>query len=49
MNDIASLINDTHREVGSRRIAAGGARTVLIRRDYDATIDDVWDAPIPTG
>jgi predicted NUDIX family NTP pyrophosphohydrolase/uncharacterized protein YndB with AHSA1/START domain len=44
MTDIASLINDTHREIGSRRIAAGGARTVLIRRGYDAMIDDVWDA-----
>ena len=44
MTDIASLINDTHSEIGGRRIAAGSARTVLIRRDYDATIDDVWDA-----
>jgi uncharacterized protein YndB with AHSA1/START domain len=44
MTDITSLINDTHREVGSRRIAAGEARAVLLRRTYHARIEDVWDA-----
>ena len=33
-----------HREVGSRRIAAGEARTAHMRRRYDAPIEDVWDA-----
>jgi uncharacterized protein YndB with AHSA1/START domain len=32
------------REVGHRRIAAGEARTAVIRRRYDAPIEDVWDA-----
>jgi uncharacterized protein YndB with AHSA1/START domain len=44
MTDIASLINNTHREVGSRRVAAGEARTVLLRRSYDAEVQDVWEA-----
>jgi uncharacterized protein YndB with AHSA1/START domain len=35
---------ETHREVRRRRIAAGDARTALIRRHYDAPIEDVWDA-----
>jgi uncharacterized protein YndB with AHSA1/START domain len=33
-----------HREIGSRQIAAGQARTALLRRRYDATIEDVWSA-----
>jgi len=44
MTDIAGSLTTTHREVGSRRIAAGEARTALIRRRYDAPIEDVWDA-----
>jgi uncharacterized protein YndB with AHSA1/START domain len=44
MTDITSLINDTHREIGSRPIAAGQARSVLMRRSYDAPIEDVWEA-----
>lgn len=35
---------EVHREVRRRRIAAGDARTALIRRRYDAPIEDVWDA-----
>lgn len=34
----------TQRELGSRTIAAGDARTVLIRRRYDAEPEDVWGA-----
>jgi hypothetical protein len=34
----------THREIGRRRMAAGEARTVLIRRRYHAPIQDVWEA-----
>jgi len=44
MSDIAGNLAATHREVGSRRIAAGEARTALMRRRYDAPIGDVWDA-----
>lgn len=32
------------RAVGSSRIAAGEARVAVIRRRYDAEIEDVWDA-----
>jgi uncharacterized protein YndB with AHSA1/START domain len=32
------------RELGHRRIAAGEARTAIIRRRYDAPIEDVWQA-----
>ena len=42
-NDIGSLI-DAHRAVGHRTIAAGDARTAVIRTQYDSPIDDVWDA-----
>ncbi|HEX4704695.1 MAG TPA: SRPBCC family protein [Pseudonocardiaceae bacterium] len=42
--DIVGQINQIHREVGTGRIPAGDGRTVLLRRDFDAPIDDVWDA-----
>jgi uncharacterized protein YndB with AHSA1/START domain len=32
------------REVGRRRIGAGDARTAILRRTYDAPVEDVWDA-----
>ena len=35
---------DTFREVGRRRIAAGEARTAVLRRAYDAPVEDVWSA-----
>ena len=44
MSDIASRLTETHREVGTRRIGAGEARSALMRRRYDAPIEDVWDA-----
>ncbi|MGW7364979.1 SRPBCC family protein [Streptomyces sp. NPDC054841] len=44
MSDIVDQINDIHREVGSRPLAEGEARTVLLRRTYDAAVEDVWDA-----
>ena len=50
MTDKASSLAETSREVGRRRIGAGEARTALIRRRYDASIEDVWKpVPIPTG
>jgi uncharacterized protein YndB with AHSA1/START domain len=44
MTDETTSTTATHREVRRRRIPAGDARTALIRRHYDAPIEDVWDA-----
>jgi uncharacterized protein YndB with AHSA1/START domain len=44
MIDVAHEINAVRREVGSRVLEAGEARTVIVRRTYDTPIDDVWDA-----
>ena len=44
MTDILDEVDTIQREVGSRRIAGGEGRSVIIRRRYDAPIDDVWDA-----
>jgi len=44
MTDSANPQTEIHREVGSRKIAAGQARTALIRLRYDATIEEVWAA-----
>lgn len=44
MTDTASVINETDREIGSKQIAAGQARTAVLRRRYHASIEDVWDA-----
>ena len=44
MTDAAGASAETHREVRRRRIAAGEARTTLIRRRYAAPTGTVWDA-----
>ncbi|MFD3456152.1 SRPBCC family protein [Streptomyces sp. NPDC058691] len=44
MSDIVDQINRVHRQVGSRDVSGEEARTVLLRRTYDADIADVWDA-----
>lgn len=44
MSEIADEINRMHRRVGTRRVESGEARTVLLRRTYDAEVADVWDA-----
>jgi uncharacterized protein YndB with AHSA1/START domain len=44
MSEIADEINRMHRRVGTRRVETGEARTVLLRRTYDAELADVWDA-----
>ncbi len=44
MIDIVKEIEAAQREVGEGRIAAGEARAVRLRRTYDASIEDVWDA-----
>jgi len=42
--DIVREIEAVQREVGTGRLAAGEARTVRLRRTYDAPIQEVWDA-----
>ncbi|ROT31143.1 SRPBCC family protein [Micromonospora sp. HM5-17] len=42
--DIVDEINAIHRVVGRAETPAGEARTVLLRRTYDAPVEDVWDA-----
>ena len=42
--DIASEIEAINRTIGRRRIANGDGRSVVLRRSYDATVEDVWDA-----
>ena len=44
MIDIVREIEAIHREVGSGRIPAGEGRAVRLSRDYDAPIEEVWDA-----
>jgi len=44
MTDMTSSLTERHREVGRRRIAAGEARTAVIRRRYDAPVQGLWDA-----
>ena len=44
MIDIVRHIEAVHREVGEGSIAAGVGRSIRLRRDYAATIEDVWDA-----
>jgi len=44
MIDIVNEIDAVEREVGSGRIPAGEGRAVILRRTYEAPIDEVWDA-----
>ena len=44
MNDMASQIATIERAIGGRRIAAGDGRSVVLRRSYQAPVEDVWDA-----
>jgi uncharacterized protein YndB with AHSA1/START domain len=44
MIDIVREIQAVQREVGEGRIPAGVGRAIRLRRDYDASIEDVWDA-----
>ncbi|WLW55470.1 SRPBCC family protein [Streptomyces sp. YU58] len=44
MSDIVDEINRMHRETGTRQVASGQARSLLMRRTYDAEVADVWDA-----
>jgi uncharacterized protein YndB with AHSA1/START domain len=49
MTDSANSLTEIQREVGRKRIAAGEARTAVLRRRYDAAIEDVWDACTDPG
>jgi uncharacterized protein YndB with AHSA1/START domain len=42
--DIVREIEAIRRTVDERDLPAGKARTLRLQRDYDAPIDDVWDA-----
>jgi uncharacterized protein YndB with AHSA1/START domain len=42
--DIVNQINATHREIGDLAVATGEGRSLLLRRAYDAPIEDVWSA-----
>ncbi|MFJ7072051.1 SRPBCC family protein [Streptomyces sp. NPDC098781] len=44
MSEIVDELNRLHRQVGVRQVEAGEARTVLMRRTFDADVADVWDA-----
>jgi uncharacterized protein YndB with AHSA1/START domain len=44
MIDIVNELNAIRRSTGEGRLPAGEARTVTLRREYDAPVEDVWDA-----
>ncbi|SEF16917.1 SRPBCC family protein [Jiangella alba] len=44
MIDVVEQVNAVRRQVGSRTIEAGEARTVTISQTYPAAVEDVWDA-----
>jgi uncharacterized protein YndB with AHSA1/START domain len=44
MIDVTQQINSVDREVGTRTLEAGEARTLTISRVYDTPLDDLWDA-----
>ena len=44
MIDIVREIEAIRREVGTKTIPAGDGQTVTLTRDFDAAIEDVWDA-----
>ncbi|WP_248958045.1 SRPBCC family protein [Sphaerisporangium perillae] len=44
MIDVTQQINAVRRQVGSRTLEAGEARSVTISQTYDTTVEDLWDA-----
>jgi uncharacterized protein YndB with AHSA1/START domain len=44
MIDVIHEINEAQRQVGTRVLEAGEARTITIARTYQAEVEDVWDA-----
>jgi len=47
--DIVNQINATHREIGNHPVTTGEGRSLLLRRVYDAPIEDVWNACTDPG
>ena len=44
MNDSLAQLARVDREVGTRTVDGREVRTTVLRRTYDTTIDDLWDA-----
>lgn len=44
MSDIVNQVNAVHRALGDSPVTTGPGRSLLLRRSYDATVEDVWDA-----
>jgi uncharacterized protein YndB with AHSA1/START domain len=44
MIDVTHQISSVERQVGSRTLAAGDARTLTVSRVYDTPTEDLWDA-----
>ncbi|KNB51882.1 SRPBCC domain-containing protein [Streptomyces caatingaensis] len=44
MSYVLGQINAAHREINSYPVSSGEGRSLLIRRTYDAPVEDVWDA-----
>jgi uncharacterized protein YndB with AHSA1/START domain len=42
--NVEEQINSVHRQVGTKTIEAGEAKTLIISQTYPATVEDVWDA-----
>jgi uncharacterized protein YndB with AHSA1/START domain len=44
MKDVLDELAAAHRELGKGSVPAGEAYTVVLRRRYDAEVEDVWEA-----
>ncbi|GAA4449936.1 SRPBCC family protein [Phytohabitans houttuyneae] len=44
MTDVLDELAATHREVGKGPLPAGEGDAIVLRRHYDADVEDVWDA-----
>lgn len=44
MIDIVNQINAIHRRIGEHPVATGAGRSLLLRRAYDAPVQEVWSA-----
>jgi uncharacterized protein YndB with AHSA1/START domain len=42
--EVTEQISAVQRQVGTRVVAAGAARTMTIKQSYDTTLEDLWDA-----
>ncbi|MBB4931186.1 uncharacterized protein YndB with AHSA1/START domain [Lipingzhangella halophila] len=44
MTDAPNEFSAVHREIGDYPVATGAGRSLLLRRPYDASVQDVWHA-----